>query len=45
MLNKILMIDDSVEIKEFIKYCVSRNWPNTEIELYDPAQGIPRGGL
>lgn len=41
MLNKILIIDDSVAIKEFIKYCVSRNWPNAEIELYDPIHGIP----
>ncbi len=41
MLNRILIIDDSTAIKEFIKYCLSRNWPTVEIELYDPAQGLP----
>ena len=41
MLNRILIIDDSVAIKEFIKYCISRSWPTVEIELYDPVQGLP----
>ena len=41
MLNKILIIDDSAAIKDFIKYCISRNWPNVEVELYDPVEGLP----
>jgi DNA-binding response OmpR family regulator/tRNA A-37 threonylcarbamoyl transferase component Bud32 len=41
MLNRILIIDDSLEIKDFVKYCISRNWPAVEIDLYDPAQGLP----
>ncbi len=41
MLNKILIIDDSAAIKEFIKYCISRNWPSAEVELYDPVEGLP----
>ncbi len=41
MLNRVLIIDDSTAIKEFIKYCLSRNWPTVEIELYDPVQGLP----
>lgn len=41
MLNKILIIDDSPEIKDFIKYCISRVWPAVEIDIYDPVQGQP----
>lgn len=41
MLNKILVIDDSDAIKDFIKYCISRNWPSAEVELYDPVEGLP----
>jgi len=41
MLNKILIIDDSLEIKDFIKYCISRVWPAVEIDIYDPVQGQP----
>jgi len=41
MLNKILIIDDSAAIKDFIKYCISRNWPSVEVELYDPVEGLP----
>ena len=41
MLNRILIIDDSRAIKEFIKYCISKAWPATEIDLYDPARGQP----
>lgn len=41
MLNRILIIDDSRAIKEFIKYCISKAWPATEIDLYDPVQGQP----
>ena len=41
MLNRILIIDDSLAIKEFIKYCLSKAWPAVEIDIYDPAQGQP----
>lgn len=40
-MNKILIIDDSPEIKDVIKYCISRVWPNTEIDIYEPIQGLP----
>lgn len=41
MLNRILIIDDNPEIKDFIKYCISRNWSGVEVDIYDPVQGLP----
>ena len=38
---KILVIDDSEEILDLIKYCVGRSWPDAEIKLYPPTKGIP----
>ena len=41
MLKQILIIDDSEEIQDLVKYCVARSWPKATINLYNPEQGIP----
>jgi len=41
MLKRILIIDDSDEVRDLVKYCIARTWPDAEIELYHPMKGEP----
>jgi DNA-binding NtrC family response regulator len=41
MLRRLLIIDDSDEVRDLVKYCTARSWPNAEIELYHPNKGMP----
>ncbi len=41
MLKRILIIDDSVEVRDLVKYCIARSWPAAEIDLYHPNKGEP----
>ncbi len=38
---KILVIDDSEEILDFLKFCIVKLQPDTELEHYHPRQGKP----
>jgi len=38
---KILIIDDSVEILDLLKYCIAKFWLDAEIEHYHPKLGKP----
>lgn len=42
MLRRILIIDDSDEVRDLVKYCTARSWPDAEIILYHPNKGIPK---
>lgn len=41
MLKRILIIDDSAEVRDLVKYCVARSWPDAEVELHHPSNGQP----
>jgi hypothetical protein len=38
---KILIIDNSVEIFDLLKYCIAKFWLDAEIEHYHPKLGKP----
>jgi eukaryotic-like serine/threonine-protein kinase len=40
-LNKALVIDPSGELRDFLRFCAGRFWPNLEIESYLWARGCP----
>lgn len=42
MLRRILIIDDSDEVRDLVKYCTARPWPDVEIVLYHPNKGMPK---
>ena len=42
MLRRILIIDDSDEVRDLVKYCTARSWPDAEIVLYHPDKGMPK---
>ena len=40
-LNKVLVIDPSGELRDFLRFCAGRFWPSLEIESYLWARGCP----
>ena len=40
-LNKVLVIDPSGELRDFLRFCAGRLWPNLEIVSYLWARGCP----
>jgi len=41
MLDRILIIDDSDDMEQLVRFCVHSYWPNVILETYDPKCGIP----
>ena len=37
MVERLLVIDDAKDVKDLISYCAGRNWPDCEVDWYDPA--------
>ncbi|MDX1431637.1 MAG: protein kinase [Gammaproteobacteria bacterium] len=43
MVERLLLIDDSDEVRELIEICARRSWPDADVERYDSARGRPDG--
>lgn len=44
MVDRLLVIDDAKDVQDLISYCARRNWPDAEVDWYDPvAKGKPGG--
>ena len=42
MVDRLLVIDDAKDVQDLITYCARRNWPQAEVDWYDPvAKGKP----
>jgi len=42
MVDRLLVIDDAKDVQELISYCARRNWPQAEVDWYDPvSRGKP----
>ena len=42
MVDRLLVIDDAKDVQELISYCARRNWPEAEVDWYDPvSRGKP----
>ncbi len=42
MVDRLLVIDDAKDVQDLISYCARRNWPQAEVDWYDPvAKGRP----
>ncbi len=42
MVDRLLVIDDAKDVQDLISYCARRNWPQAEVDWYDPvAKGKP----
>jgi CheY-like chemotaxis protein len=42
MVDRLLVIDDAKDVQDLITYCARRNWPEAEVDWYDPvARGKP----
>ena len=42
MVDRLLVIDDAEDVQDLITYCARRNWPQAEVDWYDPvAKGKP----
>ena len=42
MVDRLLVIDDAKDVQDLISYCARRNWPQAEVDWYDPvARGKP----
>jgi len=42
MVDRLLVIDDARDVQDLISYCARRNWPQAEVDWYDPiAKGKP----
>lgn len=42
MVDRLLVIDDAKDVQDLISYCARRNWPQAEVDWYDPvANGKP----
>ena len=42
MVDRLLVIDDAKDVQDLISYCAGRNWPEAEVDWYDPvAKGKP----
>jgi len=42
MVDRLLVIDDAKDVQDLISYCARRNWPQAEVDWYDPvASGKP----
>ena len=40
-MRKILIIDDSEDVENLIRFCTHSYWPEAILEMYDPVCGIP----
>ena len=40
-MRKILIIDDSEDVENLIRFCTHSYWPEAVLEMYDPVCGIP----
>lgn len=46
MVDRLLVIDDAKDVQDLISYCARRNWPQAEVDWYDPvAKGKPGAGF
>ena len=36
MVDRLLVIDDAKDVQDLISYCARRNWPEAEVDWYDP---------
>ena len=36
MVDRILVIDDANDVQDLITYCARRNWPDADVDWYDP---------
>lgn len=46
MVDRLLVIDDAKDVEDLISYCARRNWPDAEVDWYDPvAKGKPDAGF
>jgi len=42
MVDRLLVIDDAKDVQDLLSYCARRNWPQAEVDWYDPvAKGKP----
>ncbi len=42
MVDRLLVIDDAKDVQDLISFCARRNWPQAEVDWYDPvAEGKP----
>ncbi len=42
MVDRLLVIDDAKDVQDLITFCARRNWPQAEVDWYDPvAKGKP----
>ncbi len=42
MVDRLLVIDDAKDVQDLINYCARRNWPEADVDWYDPvAKGKP----
>ena len=41
MLDRILIIDDSDDMEQLVRFCAHSYWPSVILETYDPKCGIP----
>jgi tRNA A-37 threonylcarbamoyl transferase component Bud32/DNA-binding NarL/FixJ family response regulator len=42
MVDRLLVIDDAKDVQDLITYCARRNWPDADVDWYDPvARGRP----
>ncbi len=42
MVDRLLVIDDAKDVQDLISYCARRNWPQADVDWYDPvARGKP----
>ena len=41
ILDKVLLIDPSRELSDFLRFCVDRFWPGLQIVSYQSARGCP----
>jgi DNA-binding NarL/FixJ family response regulator len=46
MVDRLLVIDDAKDVQDLISYCARRNWPDAEVDWYDPvSRGKPDAGF